>query len=80
MYRKLGLIDVHPNIIWLLCCCTGHHVPQLSEVIFDKNTYVPKKEYINFKGFMVIISLITTLSMNYLDYFTSNINSILIRC
>ncbi|KAK1380507.1 Carboxypeptidase [Heracleum sosnowskyi] len=31
----------------------GHYVPQLSEVIFDKNMYVPKKEYINFKGFMI---------------------------
>lgn len=31
----------------------GHYVPQLSEVIFDKNMYVTKKEYINFKGFMI---------------------------
>ncbi|KAK1383116.1 hypothetical protein POM88_020851 [Heracleum sosnowskyi] len=31
----------------------GHYFPQLFEVIFDKNMYVPKKEYINFKGFMI---------------------------
>ncbi|KAL8105660.1 hypothetical protein AgCh_029457 [Apium graveolens] len=31
----------------------GHYVPQLSEIIYDKNMYVQKKEYINFKGFMI---------------------------
>ncbi|KAK1390249.1 Carboxypeptidase [Heracleum sosnowskyi] len=31
----------------------GHYVPQLSEVIFDKNKHVSKEEYINFKGFMI---------------------------
>lgn len=31
----------------------GHYVPQLAEVIFDKNKIVPKEEYINFKGFMI---------------------------
>ncbi|KAL1806826.1 hypothetical protein ACET3Z_029894 [Daucus carota] len=31
----------------------GHYVPQLSEIIFDKNMYVPKSDYINFKGFMI---------------------------
>lgn len=51
--------------VWLLGCSTGHYVPQLSEVIFDMNKHVSKKEYINFKGFMVIIPLITTLSINF---------------
>ncbi|KAG9158316.1 hypothetical protein Leryth_000438 [Lithospermum erythrorhizon] len=31
----------------------GHYVPQLSEVIFDKNKVVSKDEFINLKGFMV---------------------------
>ncbi|POO03566.1 Serine carboxypeptidase-like [Trema orientale] len=31
----------------------GHYVPQLSEVIFDRNKRVPKRNYINLKGFMI---------------------------
>ncbi|XP_022145073.1 serine carboxypeptidase-like 34 [Momordica charantia] len=31
----------------------GHYVPQLSEVIFDKNKKIAKKHRINFKGFMI---------------------------
>ncbi|GMN52518.1 hypothetical protein TIFTF001_021662 [Ficus carica] len=31
----------------------GHYVPQLAEVIFDKNKQVEKRDYINLKGFMV---------------------------
>lgn len=34
---------------------SGHYVPQLAEVIFDSNKNVSKKNYINLKGFMVII-------------------------
>lgn len=32
---------------------TGHYVPQLSELIFDRNQNLSKENYINFKGFMV---------------------------
>ncbi|RDX64999.1 Serine carboxypeptidase-like 34, partial [Mucuna pruriens] len=31
----------------------GHYVPQLSELIFDNNRDPAKKDYINFKGFMI---------------------------
>ncbi|KAH1224316.1 Serine carboxypeptidase-like 34 [Glycine max] len=31
----------------------GHYVPQLSELIFDNNRNHAKKDYINFKGFMI---------------------------
>ncbi|KAI4313245.1 hypothetical protein L6164_026238 [Bauhinia variegata] len=31
----------------------GHYVPQLSELIFDKNHNPTKKDYINFKGLMI---------------------------
>lgn len=31
----------------------GHYVPQLSELIFDNNRNPAKKDYINFKGFMI---------------------------
>ncbi|EXC33987.1 Serine carboxypeptidase-like 34 [Morus notabilis] len=31
----------------------GHYVPQLSEVIFDKNKRAQKRNYINLKGFMI---------------------------
>ncbi|XP_027909821.1 serine carboxypeptidase-like 34 isoform X3 [Vigna unguiculata] len=31
----------------------GHYVPQLSELIFDHNRNRAKKDYINFKGFMI---------------------------
>ncbi|KAM6566691.1 hypothetical protein CsatA_025819 [Cannabis sativa] len=31
----------------------GHYVPQLSEVIFDQNKRVAKRNYINLKGFMI---------------------------
>nr|XP_043633179.1 serine carboxypeptidase-like 34 [Erigeron canadensis] len=31
----------------------GHYVPQLSEVIFDKNKCLPKQDRINFKGFII---------------------------
>ncbi|KAK7404344.1 hypothetical protein VNO78_05162 [Psophocarpus tetragonolobus] len=31
----------------------GHYVPQLSELIFDNNRNPAKKDYINFKGFLI---------------------------
>lgn len=31
----------------------GHYVPQLSELIFDRNKKASKEKYINFKGFMI---------------------------
>ncbi|XP_061994682.1 serine carboxypeptidase-like 34 [Rosa rugosa] len=31
----------------------GHYVPQLSELIFDRNKKASKENYINFKGFMI---------------------------
>ncbi|XP_059448683.1 serine carboxypeptidase-like 34 [Corylus avellana] len=31
----------------------GHYVPQLSELIFEKNKKASKENYINFKGFMI---------------------------
>uniref|UniRef100_A0A6M2E8R7 Carboxypeptidase n=1 Tax=Populus davidiana TaxID=266767 RepID=A0A6M2E8R7_9ROSI len=31
----------------------GHYVPQLAEVIYDSNKKVSKKDYINFKGFII---------------------------
>ncbi|XP_021910645.1 serine carboxypeptidase-like 34 [Carica papaya] len=31
----------------------GHYVPQLAEAIYDNNKKVPKKDHINFKGFMI---------------------------
>ncbi|KAM6545894.1 hypothetical protein CsatB_026630 [Cannabis sativa] len=31
----------------------GHYVPQLSEVIFDQNKRLAKRNYINLKGFMI---------------------------
>ncbi|KAM0942221.1 putative carboxypeptidase D [Dioscorea sansibarensis] len=33
----------------------GHYVPQLAEKIFDENKKTSKKNYINLKGFMVLI-------------------------
>ncbi|XP_031495717.1 serine carboxypeptidase-like 35 [Nymphaea colorata] len=31
----------------------GHYVPQLAEVIYDRNVHAPKGSYINFKGIMI---------------------------
>ncbi|GJU17886.1 serine carboxypeptidase-like protein 34 [Tanacetum coccineum] len=32
---------------------TGHYVPQLAELIFDKNKTISNQDRINFKGFMI---------------------------
>lgn len=46
---------------------TGHYVPQLAEVIFDKNKNASGEDYMNFKGFMVINYTLNNslLSLNY---------------
>lgn len=43
-------------LIWIFSCAriSGHYVPQLSELIFERNKVASKETYINFKGFMVI--------------------------
>jgi serine carboxypeptidase-like clade 2 len=44
---------------------SGHYIPQLSELIFEKNKKASKENYINFKGFMVSILLMKrTLTFN----------------
>lgn len=45
-------------IILIMCfyvrnMITGHYVPQLSELVYDRNKNASKETYINFKGFMV---------------------------
>ena len=44
---------------------SGHYIPQLSELIFEKNKKASKENYINFKGFMVsILPMKRTLIFN----------------
>lgn len=54
---RLHLIQSQPfpeaNYTSLVVYITGHYVPQLSEKIFEENKKVSKKEFINFKGFIV---------------------------
>lgn len=45
---------------------SGHYVPQLSELIFDENKKVSKKNRINFKGFMVIHLILSKIAQKLL--------------
>lgn len=36
--------------------CLGHYVPELAEKIYDGNKNASKDNYINLKGFMVMLT------------------------
>ncbi|KAH0990759.1 hypothetical protein GBA52_002242 [Prunus armeniaca] len=43
----------YTSILFYIYAFTGHYVPQLSELIVDRNQNLSKENYINLKGFMV---------------------------
>lgn len=48
----------------------GHYVPQLSELIFERNKVASKETYINFKGFMIGNAVINdaTDELGFIEY------------
>lgn len=54
-YSFIHKLDEDMNICIISnCLVSGHYVPQLAELIYERNKGANKDSYINLKGFMVI--------------------------